>query len=132
MPVRNQQFQKLRPDQIGRPMLYVRYLNPHSGKELKTWAMIDTGADDCAIPAGYAEILDHDLHAGAEHHVTTGNGATVGYKHTMQIEIPGFCTQDSLITFLPNLHIPLLGVRTFLSNFVLEVDYRNQNFSLKL
>ncbi len=132
MAIRNHPFIQLQANQIARPMLLVRYINPHTNQDLRTWALIDTGADDCSIPAGFAPILGHNLTAGTQEQIATGNGTTVGYKHTMKIEIPNFCTQDSLITFLPNLHIPLLGVRTFLSNFTLEVDYKNQNFSLKI
>ena len=36
-----------------------------------------------------------------------------------------------LIDFMPNLSVPLLGVRNFLSHFKLTVDYPNQKFSLR-
>lgn len=76
--------------------------------------------------------LGHDLQAGQERKISTGNGVTVAYSHTTRIEIENFSTQDVLIDFMPNLYIPLLGVRSFLSNFVLTVDYPNKAFSLRL
>jgi len=33
---------------------------------------------------------------------------------------------------MPNLNIPLLGVKSFLSNFILTVDYPDKQFSLTL
>jgi len=31
---------------------------------------------------------------------------------------------------MPNLHIPLLGVKSFLSNFVFTINYKDSNFTL--
>ena len=39
--------------------------------------------------------------------------------------------QDILIDFMPNLHVPLLGVKSFLSNFILTIDYPDLSFSLQ-
>jgi len=64
--------------------------------------------------------------------ISTGNGITIAYSHTTRIIVEGFSTQDVLVDFMPNLSIPLLGVRSFLSNFVLTVDYPNKQFSLTL
>jgi hypothetical protein len=36
------------------------------------------------------------------------------------------------VDYMPNLHIPLLGVKSFLSNFILTVDYPNKVFSLTI
>ncbi len=33
--------------------------------------------------------------------------------------------------FMPNLFTPLLGVRNFLNNFILTIDYPNKTFSLR-
>ncbi len=35
------------------------------------------------------------------------------------------------LTFMPNLFVPLLGVRSFLNHFILTVDYPHQVFSLE-
>ncbi|MFN3966347.1 MAG: hypothetical protein ACK4JE_01450, partial [Endomicrobiia bacterium] len=59
------------------------------------------------------------------------NGVTLAYSHTVKIEIPNFFTQNALVDFMPNLHVPLLGVKSFLNNFVLTVDYPKKKFSLK-
>lgn len=99
---------------------------------MKVLALIDTGADECALPASFAAMLGHNLQAGNAKKISTGNGITTAYGHTTRIRIEGFTTQDVLIDFMPNLNVPLLGVRSFLSNFVMTVDYPNKMFSLKL
>jgi predicted aspartyl protease len=118
------------PGSIARPYLQVRYLNPHSGRSLRAWPLIDTGADDCVLPADYAVLLGHDLKAGGKVRVRGVHGHDMAYQHTTVIEIPGFSTREILISFIRNLNQPLLGVRSFLSHFELTVDYPNENFSL--
>jgi len=126
-------FTKLGPDDIPRPWLPVTIVNPHTNKNLKVLGLIDTGADECALPASYAIILGHNLQLGTPKEINTGNGKTLAYSHTVTIRIESvdFTTQDVLIDFMPNLHVPLLGVKSFLSNFVLTINYPDLSFSLK-
>ena len=43
-------------------MLPIRIVNSHDpSKFYSTYGIIDTGADECAIPAAIAPILGHDL-----------------------------------------------------------------------
>ena len=42
--------------------------------------------------------------------------------NTINIVIFKFTTENIVIDFMPNLHIPLLGVKSFLSNFTLKID----------
>jgi predicted aspartyl protease len=131
MPVRDYPFSITRPGDAPRPYLPVTIINPVAGSRLKVFALIDTGADECALPASFATLLGHNLQAGQQKRVSTGNGITLAYGHTTRIEVEGFSTQDVLIDFMPNLNIPLLGVKSFLNNFLLTVDYPNKMFSLK-
>ncbi|MCL5422037.1 MAG: retroviral-like aspartic protease family protein [Nitrospirae bacterium] len=117
---------------MARPYLPVTVINPDTDKRVKMFALIDTGADECALPASFAAMLGHNLQEGAPKKISTGNGITTAYGHTTRIKIEGFTTQDVVIDFMPNLNIPLLGVKSFLSNFILTVDYPNKTFSLKL
>jgi hypothetical protein len=93
--------------------------------------LIDTGADECALPASYAAILGHDLAAGKSKEIRTGNGITTAYSHTSRLLLDGFVIEETLIDFMPNLFVPLLGTRNFLCNFVLTIDYPRQFFSLE-
>lgn len=130
MNLSNIPFRKFGPNDIYRPWLPVTFINPHAKKKLQILGLIDTGADECALPADLASLLGHDLQSGFKKEIGTGNGKTTAYSHTMQIEIDDFRVPDVLIDFLPNLHVPLLGVKSFLSNFILIIDYPSLIFSL--
>jgi predicted aspartyl protease len=99
---------------------------------VRAYALVDTGADECAFPASFASLLGHNLQDGEVKRISTGNGVTQAYSHRAIIVIEKFSTQDVLVDFMPNLNIPLLGVRSFLSNFILTVDYPRKMFSLLL
>lgn len=107
-------------------------INPHANKKIRVYGLIDTGADECALPAQYAVLLGHNLQSGYPKEINTGNGKTLAYSHTVRIEIPNFNIQDTLIDFMPNLNVPLLGVKSFFSNFILTIDYLALTFSLQI
>lgn len=120
-----------------RPILPIRIVNPHTGKHFNTFGLIDTGADECAIPSYIAGILGHNLQAGTTKTISTGNGLTTAYAHTTTFEIyhPGRGTiaykiSDTPIDFMPNLHTVLLGVNSFLSKFLLQINYPKKVFSI--
>lgn len=104
----------------------------------RIWGIIDTGADDCAIPAEYATLLGHDLLKGISKNIATGNGTTKAYSHTTTFEIFNPANNELIykiaktpIDFMPNLHVVLLGVNNFLSKFILEINYPKQTFSIR-
>jgi predicted aspartyl protease len=132
MPIRDYPFTVMRPGDSPRPYLPIKIINPATDKRLSVFALIDTGADECAFPASFAPVLGHDLQAGQQKKISTGNGTTIAYGHMTKLEIEGFATQEVIVDFMPNLFIPLHGVRGFLSNFVLTVDYPKRTFSLRL
>lgn len=126
------------PDGIYRPTLQIQIINPHTGKNLRTHGLIDTGADECAVPGVYADLLGHNLLAGEQKKLSTGNGEAVGYSHTTRFEIfnpsdgkVAYIINDTPIDFMLNLHVILLGVHSFLSKFILHIDYPRKIFSIK-
>jgi hypothetical protein len=131
MEIRNIPFRKFGPNDIPRPWLPAIIINPHTDKEIEVYGLINMGADECALPAQYAPILGHNLQAGYPKEINTGNGKTLAYSHTVCLQIQDFTIKDVLIDFMPNLYVPLLGAKSFLSNFVLTIDYPNFTFSLK-
>lgn len=143
MPAIEYPFIRATPTSPLRPMLRIRISNRDTGQHLNTVGLIDTGADECAMPAGFAAILGHDLQAGEVKHIATGNGITPAYTHTCKIEILGahvaaddpqdvvYVIEETPIDFLPNLNSVLLGVGDFLGRFVLTVDYPNCVFSIR-
>jgi predicted aspartyl protease len=109
------------PFTSGRPILPVRILNPQTGQTHRAAALVDTGADECAIPAYIASIIGHNLHSGRIKQIRTGNGVTSAYSHLTRFEIyhPAtnkmlFTTADTPIDYLPHLHMILLGVKSLL------------------
>jgi len=131
MDIINAPFLRFSPDDLPRPWLPLTIINPHTKKALKLYGLIDTGADECAVPAFYAPIIGHNLQAGFPKTINTGNGATVAYAHTLSFEVQGTKIDEVLIDFMPNLNVVLLGTKSFLSKFILTVDYKSSTFSLK-
>jgi len=143
MPIRNSPFLSPNPgDPRKRPWLFINIKNPHNGSICPTFGLIDTGCDEYALPASYADLLGHNLTAGEAKQIRTGNGVTTAYRHTCVIQIfdseqllqgtmkVAYTIEDTLIDFMPNLHCALLGVNTFLSNFHLSINYPSQLFSI--
>ena len=123
---------------IPRAILPIQITNPHTGLSIKTNGLIDTGADECSIPAMYADLLGHNLKAVAPKDIGTGNGIAHAFPHTTRFDIYRPQTSELLYTiadtpvdFMPNLEVVLLGVKKFLSNFILHVDYPAQTFSIR-
>ncbi|MFC1855641.1 hypothetical protein ACFL2A_03765 [Thermodesulfobacteriota bacterium] len=138
MPITNFPFLSVRNDSFFRPMLLIKITNPDTGKSFNTVGQIDTGADECAIPAGIADLLGHKLKDGNKKDIRTGNGITQFYTHKTTFEIFDISgkklvltIKDTPVDYGENLSTVLLGVNNFLSNFVLTIDYPKQNFSIK-
>lgn len=144
MPIADYPFRRVVPDSPARPMLPIRVTNPETGFSLRSWGLIDTGADDCAFPAAYARSLGHNLTAGTPREIGTGNGIIVAYSHICRIDIYRmdtggavsdteivYAVDDTTLDFLPNLHCILLGTKNFLNNFILTVNYPRRVFSLR-
>lgn len=130
MDIIEKPFTIIRVGDIARPILPLTIKNPCTGHVMRTIGLIDTGADECAFPASYASLTGHDLLAGQQKEIGTGNGRTVAYTHTISLEINDYKIDNVLVDFMPNLHIGLLGVRNFLKEFILTINYPEQNFSL--
>jgi len=137
MPIRNFPFLGSPTDAIKRPWLPIKIINPHTGTLLKIFGLIDTGADECSIPADLAPILGHDLNKGIPKIVNTAGGQTTGFSHTTKIEIYDmtnklvYTINDTPIDFMPGLHVPLMGVKQFLDQFELCIHYPKKTFSIK-
>ena len=144
MPIRDYPFTKITPD-FSRPMLWIRIGNPHANTSpILAKALIDTGADECVFPASVASLLGHRLADGLfRKRISTVGGATEAFAHTSRVEILStrpdglpaskvlYALEDTPIDFAKNCSVFLLGVRNFLSNFILKIDYPHEVFSLR-
>lgn len=131
MSIKNFPFTIIQKNDIARPYLPITITNPLNNKQLNVFALIDTGADECAFPASFSNILGHKLKKGIHKKISTGNGDTVAYGHTVNIKTFNYSTEEILIDFLPNLNMPLLGVKNFLDNFILKLDYPAQEITIQ-
>jgi|WetSurMetagenome_2_1015567.scaffolds.fasta_scaffold133493_3 hypothetical protein len=144
MPIVQFPFLKASPNSIERPMLFLTITNPDSGLSIDTIGIIDTGADCCAIPASYANMLGYNLAKGKPKTVGTGNGTTIAYSHISRIDLYHterllkngdtekiYTTSEIEIDFMQKLSVVLLGVNNFLSQFFLCVDYPAKLFSVR-
>lgn len=139
MPIVEYPFTILSPGAPPRPMLPIRIHNPDTGMIYRTWGLIDTGADDCAIPAAVAPAIGHKLDAGRPSTIGTAGGNATVYAHVTHIDILSIADHVTVVhsihntpvDFCPGLNTVLLGVANFLSNFVLTIDYPKQRFSIK-
>lgn len=141
MPINNCPFTKFSAKNgppIYRAVLFIKIINPHTGLHFSTYGIIDTGADECAVPAPIAKTIGHNLKAGTTRTNITGNGETTSYKHTTVIEMYHpktgalmYRVKDTPIDYMPKLPVVLLGVNNFLSGFNLNINYPKRIFSIK-
>jgi predicted aspartyl protease len=131
MPVITFPFTVISPGDVARPYLPTTIVNPDTAKTVDVYALIDTGADECALPASFAPVLGHDLEKGITKRINTGNGITYAFSHRTQIVVEGFSTKTVMVDYLPNLAVPLLGVQSFLGSCKLMIDYPKGMFSLE-
>lgn len=76
----NYPFTITRVGDIARPYLPITIINPENQKEVNVFALIDTGADECALPDTFALPLGHNLQSGYQKRISTGNGITIAYR----------------------------------------------------
>lgn len=115
---------------LSRPYLFVTLINPDNNKNIKISALIDTGADECCFPIEIGYLLGHNFKLGRLKKISTANGDIEAFSHTNRIFIDDFMTKDLLIDFSDKLKIPILGVRNFLSDFILTINYPEKYFIL--
>jgi len=126
---------------IPKPALPIIIINPDNGFEVRTWGLIDTGADASAIPEFTAITLGHNICAvKAEMHVGVG-GSVKAYHHKCRIDIlastpDGIVSNEVLtsiskkIAVILGLHTVILGEDDFLKKYILKIDYPNKTFSI--
>ena len=137
MPIKEFPFLSLTPDGVERPWLPVRIINPHTNKFVSTFGLIDTGADECTVPADFASELDHCFDKGKPKNINTAGGITTAYSHTTIIEIYQlrdkkviYKIPETPVDFTSGLSVVLLGVSSFLDQCKLEINYPKKHFSI--
>jgi len=138
MPIRDFPFLCLTKDNKERPWLPVTIINPSNGEAIPTYGLIDTGADECSVPAAFAKDLGHDLYKGKPKEVDTAGGKANTYSHLTTVEIfnpkennIAHKMENIPIDFTEGLNVVLLGVKNFLDQFTLTIEYPKKVFSIK-
>lgn len=130
------EFIKYSPAHIGRPLIPVRITNPITQADIRTFALIDTGADICAIPTDFAGILKLDLKSEMRSNVSTAGVILESYLHKVQIEIydmdgkTSYTSDEILANFITTLKHVIIG-KNFLEKFVLTINYPKNIFKLR-
>ena len=127
-------FKDAHGNNIRPPSTYlpVRISNPETGLSIVTYALVDTGADNCVIPESIAVSLGHNFNGhGVQSDSTQGvSGTTPVFMHTFDIDIltadrtKTFFSVSNVLIACVSQDIPvLLGVADCLNRFKLTVDY---------
>ena len=136
-------FIPIEPGDWPRLILPVCITNPKNGRFIRHWAFADTGADRSAFPGWLRQALGLSPRSGIRRSITTGSGPDTAHAHLAQVDIfgltPGLRRVDTSkvihsvstrMDFMPNLGSCLIGVESFLEEFILRVDYQRRVFSL--
>ncbi len=136
MPIKDYPFQSFELGGPRRPILPVKIINPYTKKSIVSLGLIDTGSEECAVPAYLAKALGHNYKKGTAKDFISASGTGTAYSHTTKIEIiiPGKkkviipATTIDFIEGLPNI---LLGESGFLERYKLIIDYPRLLLSIK-
>lgn len=150
MPIHNFPFIRLtREHKRTKPRLAIKITNRKNGKSIRTFGLIDTGADKSSFPEGLGKALDVELKEEDARQVNTAGGPATVYacdycdleifdskdfrsssNNTERLE-KVYTIKKVPIDFSPTLRTPLIGVEGVLDQFILEVDYAQKTFSMR-
>jgi len=149
MPIINYPFTRLGPESPFQPFLIIEVINPQNSFKQEMPALIDTGADECTIPGFYAGKLGLSLKQGKPKSIVTAGGDITSYSHRCTINIFAMSgtinkprvdydmviitIPTQMVDFAPDLKssYALLGVESFLREYVLTIDYPRRVFSIR-
>ncbi len=121
------------------PILNIKIVNPDTKLSLSTKGIKAPEVRECAITASAGGLFGHQLAGkGESMEIHSINIKVMGYSYKATIEIlkPNsdellYRIQNVPVNFVPIVTNNLLGVKGFLENFVLNVNYPAKNFPLK-
>ncbi len=138
MPIHNIPFTRFGNAAGSHPRLLVKIINSDTGLSMFTFGIIDTIADECAVPEFVATKTGHNLKKGNKKFIGTAGGLTPAYSHTTRFELYHPVTgkhmhalTETPVDYVEGLHCVLLGVKNFLDRFVLHIDYPKKTFSVR-
>jgi len=105
--------------------------------------IIDTGADNGALPPSLAVLTERDLRSGASREIIMSYPVSAAYSHSCRIDDfdttallhkqPKFLytRSDTSLDVTPNLHSRLQKVDNFLDRVILYIDYPRLALSIR-
>lgn len=76
---------------VFRPLILTKIINPKNRKSFKFWSLLDTGADKCVFPLGLCNLLEIDLKTGNLFPTKGVDGnITNTWEHPFKIEVLKF------------------------------------------
>ena len=127
----------------SRPVVPICITNPQTSKRVYAFALVDTGAEACVFPARIRAALGLRAADGIKRRIGTVTGAGQALEYTVKVDIFGLGPRGQLVNlnkiihsktvpvnFARNLKCFLIGVKDFLEDFVVTIDYERQVFSL--
>lgn len=120
------------------PFLPITFINPDTGRSFQWDCLIDTGAATCLFTADLAEATGHDLDGESvspDYRVGVELTRVTVWMHSFRLQLmhptrPDRFVWESDTTLMAcgaHTQVPqILGVRDFLKNFHVGIDYPNQ------
>ena len=125
--------------QRERTEIPIQISNPATGAVFIVFALIDTGADGCVFPKNLADKLGHDFSGNGVKSVVTGGigGKSKTLQHTFKIELLNsdrnkvvWSAGDVLVDCIDQNIPPLIGVKDFMKDFELRINYPDKTITL--
>ena len=124
-----------------RPFVPILLINPDTGKRFRTEALVDTGADACSFPKYLAELTGHNLKgANVISSVSSGIGCVEieTFKHSFLIglldptgnKVIKWYGRELIDCFDHDNAPPLLGVKNFLKDLIVELNYPKKEIKI--
>jgi hypothetical protein len=114
------------------PWVPVVFRNPHNGRELPIFCLVDSGASDTLLNAEIAEALGIDVQEGAPRIYAGVGGEVTGYQHTIAMRM----MNDRREFIIPCGVLPLpaydglLGQRGFFDHYKVVFEKYTKRFEV--
>lgn len=130
-------------NEVYRPLLPIKIINPINNEVVPVLALADTGADDCLFPKFVADQVKHDLKgptAVFSSNQGIGESTVDLWKHPFKIHLLDptrkdvvWKSKDCLIGCTDHDKMPvLLGFATFLCHFRLTFNYSTKKIIVEI
>lgn len=130
-------------DEVIRPLVPIRVINPFTNQRIDVIGLLDTGADDNLFPEFIASNTGHNLKAsGVISNINQGVGQSQvpTWKHTFIIELLSpdrtkiiWKSKQSLISCVDHNNAPpLLGCSGFLINMKITFNYTTKKIIIEI